>query len=42
MKGREKEIRKVIDTALEARGDEMKYYTVITFDVETFNRPING
>ena len=42
MNGREKEIRKVIDTALEAREGEMKYYTVITFDIETFNRPISG
>ena len=40
LNGREKEIRMVIDRALEARGDKMKYYTVITFDIETFNRPV--
>ena len=40
LNGREKEIRQVIDRALEARGDKMKYYTVITFDIETFNRPV--
>ena len=37
---RQKEVRKVIDIALAARGDNMKYYTVITFDNEAFNRPI--
>lgn len=37
-----KEIRQAIDEALEARGDGMKYYTVITFDAEAFNRPISG
>ena len=40
LNGREKEIRMVIDRALEARDDKMKYYTVITFDIETFNRPV--
>ena len=35
-------VRRMIDTALEAREDGMKYFTVITFDIETFNRPING
>ena len=40
LNGREKEIRQVIDRALEARDDKMKYYTVITFDIETFNRPV--
>ena len=39
---RKKEIRQAIDEALEARGDGMKYYTVITFDAEAFNRPIGG
>ena len=38
--GREKEIGKAIDTALADRGDDMKYYTVITFDNEAFNRPL--
>jgi len=36
----EKRIGKAIDAALEARGDNMKYYTVITFDLEAFNRPV--
>ena len=36
----EKRIGKAIDAALEARGDDMKYYTVITFDLEAFNRPV--
>ena len=40
--GREKEIGKTIDEALAARGDDMKYYTVITFDAEAFNRPLGG
>ena len=40
LNGREKELRRVVDIALEARGDAMKYYTVITFDAEAFNRPI--
>ena len=35
-----KQIRKVIDEALENRDDNMKYYTVITFDAEAFNRPV--
>ena len=37
---REKEIGKTIDGALADRGDDMKYYTVITFDAEAFNRPV--
>lgn len=41
LNGKEKQIRKAIDAALEARGDNMKYYTVITFDAEAFNRPID-
>ena len=40
LSGREREIGKAIDTALADRGDDMKYYTVITFDAEAFNRPI--
>ena len=40
MTGREKEIGKAIDEALADRGDNMKYYTVITFDAEAFNRTI--
>ena len=39
---RKKEIRQAIDEALEARDDGMKYYTVITFDAEAFNRPVGG
>lgn len=39
LNGREKEIKKAIDAALAARGDNMRYYTVITFDAEAFNRP---
>ena len=38
--GREKEIKKAIDAALAAREETMKYYTVITFDAEAFNRPV--
>ena len=38
--GREKEIGRTIDGALADRGDNMKYYTVITFDNEAFNRPL--
>ena len=38
--GKEKLIGQTIDTALADRGDDMKYYTVITFDAEAFNRPI--
>ena len=38
--GKEKRIGESIDAALAARGDDMKYYTVITFDAEAFNRPI--
>ena len=40
MAGREREIGKNVDAALADRGDKMKYYTVITFDAEVFNRPI--
>ena len=40
--GQEKTIGKAIDRALADRGDNMKYYTVITFDAEAFNRPVNG
>ena len=40
--GQEKKIGKAIDAALADRGDDMKYYTVITFDAEAFNRPISG
>ena len=38
--GREKEIGRTIDAALADRGENMKYYTVITFDAEAFNRPV--
>ena len=38
--GQEKMIGKAIDAALADRGDEMKYYTVVTFDAEAFNRPV--
>ena len=38
--GREKEIGKAIDLALADREDAMRYYTVITFDAEAFNRPV--
>ena len=40
MTGKEKTIGKAIDEALAQREDEMKYYTVITFDAEAFNRPV--
>ena len=40
MSGREKQIGRAVDAALADRGDPMKYYTVITFDSEAFNRPI--
>ena len=40
LNSRQKEIRTAIDTALVARGDNMKYYTVITFDAEAFNLPV--
>ena len=40
MSGREKELGRAIDKALADRGDDMKYYTVITFDAEAFNRPV--
>ena len=40
--GQEKMIGKTIDAALTDRGDDMKYYTVITFDAEAFNRPVSG
>ena len=38
--GKEGLIGKTIDRALADRGDDMKYYTVITFDAEAFNRPV--
>ena len=38
--GKEGLIGKTIDKALADRGDDMKYYTVITFDAEAFNRPV--
>ena len=38
--GQEKRIGRTIDAALADRGDDMKYYTVITFDNEAFNRPV--
>ena len=38
--GQEKHIGRAIDTALAERGEDMKYYTVITFDNEAFNRPL--
>ena len=38
--GKEKTIGQTIDAALAERDDAMKYYTVITFDAEAFNRPI--
>lgn len=37
--GKEKHIGKTIDAALAARGDDMTYYTVITFDNGAFNTP---
>ncbi len=40
MTGREKEIGRAIDAALADREDNMKYYTVITFDAVAFNRPV--
>ena len=40
LSGQEKRIGKTIDSALADREDNMKYYTVITFDAEAFNRPI--
>ena len=36
LQGRKDDIKKVIDDSLEALGDT-KYYTVITFDLESFN-----
>ena len=39
---RKADIRNAIDETLAARGDSMKYYTVITFDAEAFNRSISG
>ena len=39
LSGKEREIGKIIDGALADRDDDMKYYTVITFDAEAFNRP---
>lgn len=38
--GQEKTIGQTIDKALAEREDDMKYYTVITFDAEAFNRPV--
>ena len=38
--GKEKQIGKTIDEALAARGDQMTYYTVITFDHGAFNVPL--
>ena len=38
--GQANRIGKTIDAALAERGDNMKYYTVITFDNEAFNRPV--
>ena len=40
LRGREKQIGRTIDIALADRGDNMKYYTVITFDAEAFNRTV--
>ena len=40
LNGKEDFIGKTIDGALADRGDPMKYYTVITFDAEAFNRPV--
>ena len=42
LSGEEKRIGKVIDRALAERNEDMKYYTVITFDAEAFNRPVAG
>jgi hypothetical protein len=41
LNGKENLIGKTIDAALADRGEKMKYYTVITFDSEAFNRPIS-
>lgn len=41
LNGREGDIRDAVNEALEARGDDMKYYSVITFDAEAFNRPVD-
>ena len=38
--GQEKRIGKTVDAALAERAEDMKYYTVITFDAEAFNRPV--
>ena len=40
--GQERKIGHTIDAALADREDDMKYYTVITFDAEAFNRPISS
>ena len=40
LSGQEKRIGKTIDAALAERAEDMKYYTVITFDAEAFNRPV--
>ena len=39
LSGKENHLGKTIDSALVARGDAMKYYTVITFDAVAFNQP---
>ena len=36
----QKVIKKTVDSALALRGDQVKYYTVITFDNESFNRSV--
>ena len=42
LNGKESTIGKTIDKALADRGDPMKYYTVITFDAEAFNHPLQS
>ena len=42
LSGKEGFIGKTIDKALADRDEKMKYYTVITFDAEAFNRPVSG
>ena len=37
----QKVIKKTVDSALALRGDQVKYYTVITFDSDAFNRPLS-
>ena len=41
LNGKENLIGKTIDSALTDREEKMKYYTVITYDSEAFNRPIS-